>query len=170
MNLIAFILTIALSVPTHAGYQRCPEGWVSKNKFTYRLLKQMQGTRKVGDCKLEVRLCDISMGESKDGLVADVLINKNGQEYYIPLYVDQLSSSTHSNLTSGQREVIYKFLDENSDPLAGDLEQDRFTMRLNFERTKMLEVSLLRKNDYSFSKFIFWKLPQRLSCVESNRN
>lgn len=168
-TLLAFFIGIGFALPTQAAYTSCPTGWRKQNLFTHSLLLQMKGIRTVGKCKIEFRVCNPELPEVDDGIAGDVLLQYEGKDYYIPLYIDSKSPQSASNLRSGQREVIYRFLDTNRDSMSGDLEQDRFTMRLNYDRTKMVEITLNRKTDYVFSKFIWWKLPKRLSCIEEEK-
>lgn len=169
-NILCLVVMTLFSGNALAGYVQCPRGWFQNNSFTHGLLLKMQGVHKVGDCKLELRVCNPSAGESEDAQVADALITSQGKEYYIPLYVKQEASRTASNLKSGQREVIFRFLDENNDPISGDLEKDRLAIRLNFEKTKVVAINLMKRNDYQFNKFLWWTLPKKLHCLEKKGN
>lgn len=164
--LLCSLILSLLSQGAFAGYQGCPGSWLKENSETYDLLSKMRGVHQVGDCKLEIRLCDSKASPTTDAQVADVLIIQGGKEYYVPLYIDADSATTSSSLSGSHRGIVFTIKDKNSDPLSGGLEKDRLTMTLNYGKTEFMDVTLMRKTNHEYSKVAFWKLPKIFSCGE----
>ncbi len=167
MKKAPLIFLVFMALHARAGFERCPPNWVHHHPDIYQLLTKLTNFHRVGDCQIELRICDSTKETAQDSQLADVLISSKGKEYYFPLYVNQVGGNIYSDLTMGDSIIFYDFLDENTDPSTGKKEKDGLTLIFNLDQTRIDEIRLVKKQDHS--KKELQNLPQRLVCRSPER-
>jgi len=156
--LIGFALAISSQVCADAGSCDSRVLSVKKYKDAIEWLRPLQGRFKVGQCVVEIQVCDPSNPKVDRGtLIGDILItDKNKFENYVPIHFELTQASKFQTQLRNSRVMFnYVVSDTQTNSVTGHREEARLEILKDW--TKADHITQITMGTYT-TKRDFWHL------------
>lgn len=100
---------------------------IEKNRQVIEALRSYQGRFQLGECQVELHICDDEKSEENRGsLIGDILItNTKKEENYIPIFLGDNSRQTSIRVVNTKVMFNYFMQDRIKNPISGNLDEYR---------------------------------------------
>lgn len=144
--IVSLILGALLPLTVQAGFYSCGEDGISSDAGlrAHGFLASLQGRYELGDCQIELQMCDATAPVENGSIVGDMAVtDKYGQSFYVPFDFSRVATEkVKTVIKNGRRMVHYEFIERLPDENSGRTEAYRMEILKSEDLSEVVSLEL----------------------------